>query len=223
MQTLTAIERRVLGSLIEKSLATPQNYPLSLNALANACNQKSARDPVTEYTDDEVLAACRALQPRNLAIEFFAAGSRVSKWEEAMVAVLELEDTDAAVLAELLLRGPQSTGELRQRASRMADIPSLEALDAILKRLSERDEPLVVCLDPGRSRGVRWAHTLYPEDEQPDVSAHAATSTRVSSRTPTPELLDRLEALEARVKRLEAELGMAVESDDSPTPPTTES
>ena len=118
MPTLNAIERRVIGTLIEKSLTTPQNYPLSLNSLTNGCNQKSARDPETSYTEAEVLETLQGLKRRSFATEFFGAGSRVSKWEEAFVAVVGLGNEQAGVLAELLLRGPQTEGELRARASR---------------------------------------------------------------------------------------------------------
>ena len=102
MPTLTAIERRVLGTLIEKSLTTPQNYPLSLNSLTNGCNQKSARDPETNYTENEVLETLQGLKRRSLATEFFGAGSRVSKWEEAFVANLGLSNEQAGVLAQVL-------------------------------------------------------------------------------------------------------------------------
>jgi uncharacterized protein YceH (UPF0502 family) len=208
MLTLNEIERRVVGTLIEKSLTTPQNYPLSLNALTNGCNQKSARDPETSYTDAEVLDACNALKRRSFAVEFFGAGSRVSKWEESMVATLGLSNDQAGVLAELLLRGPQTEGELRSRASRMAAIPDLPALHAILNSLAERDEPLAKRLsDPNRSRGVIWSHTLYPEGEAPTVDEPSA-SARVTVRTANPVLEERLAALEARVTSLEAQLGI---------------
>jgi uncharacterized protein YceH (UPF0502 family) len=209
MQTLTAIERRVIGTLIEKSLTTPQNYPLSLNSLANGCNQKSARDPETSYTESEVLETLQALKRRSFATEFFGAGSRVSKWEEAFVANTGLSNEQAAVLAELLLRGPQTEGELRQRASRMAAIPDLPTLHRVLEELNTRPEPLAKRLsDPNRSRGVIWTHTLYPEAEAPTTEEPSA-STRTTVRTTAPGLEERLAALEARVAALEKELGVS--------------
>jgi uncharacterized protein YceH (UPF0502 family) len=209
MQTLTAIERRVIGTLIEKSLTTPQNYPLSLNSLANGCNQKSARDPETSYTESEVLETLQALKRRSFATEFFGAGSRVSKWEEAFVANTGLSNEQAAVLAELLLRGPQTEGELRQRASRMAAIPDLPTLHRVLEELNTRPEPLAKRLsDPNRSRGVIWTHTLYPESEAPTTEEPSA-STRTTVRTTAPGLEERLAALEARVAALEKELGVS--------------
>ncbi|MCA8912797.1 MAG: YceH family protein [Planctomycetes bacterium] len=208
MPTLTAIERRVLGTLIEKSLTTPQNYPLSLNSLTNGCNQKSARDPETNYTENEVLETLQGLKRRSLATEFFGAGSRVSKWEEAFVANLGLSNEQAGVLAELMLRGPQTEGELRARASRMAAIPDLAALHKVLEELDTREEQLAKRLsDPNRSRGVVWTHTLYPEEEAP-VAEEASASSRVTVRKVGPALEERLAALEARVTQLEQQLGV---------------
>lgn len=208
MQPLNAIERRVVATLIEKSLTTPQNYPLSLNALTNGCNQKSARDPETSYSENEVLETLQGLKRRSFATEFFGAGSRVSKWEEAFVAVVGLSNEQAAVLAELMLRGPQTEGELRQRAGRMAEIPDLPTLHNVLNELNTRDEPLAKRLsDPNRSRGVVWAHTLYPEDEAPTAD-EASVSARTTVRTTSPALEERIAALEARVSQLEQQLGV---------------
>lgn len=205
MYKLNAMERRVLGTLIEKWLTTPQNYPLSLNALVNGCNQKSARDPETSYTEQEVLETCQSLKRRSLATEFFGASARVSKFEEALSVNLELSKEQAAVIAELLLRGPQSEGELRQRASRMAPINDLPALHGLLENLGSRPEPLVKRLsDPTRSRGVRWSHTLYADGEEPvdAPDASSASTVRVNA-VATPGLEERLAQLEARVAELE--------------------
>ncbi|MHC4842061.1 MAG: YceH family protein [Planctomycetota bacterium] len=212
METLSAIERRVLGALIEKSLATPQNYPLSLNSLTNACNQKNAREPISAFEEYEVVDCLRALKTRSLAMEFFGAGSRVSKWEEALSAVLELTPQQSAVMAELLLRGPQTEGELRSRAPRMAEFENKETLTEALTSLTKRDEPLVKLLGNLGSRGVKWTHLLYPEDEQP--TAETSTSAR-SSAPPRSDLADRVERLEARVDALEKQLGVNSDSDES--------
>ncbi|MBX3458670.1 MAG: YceH family protein [Planctomycetes bacterium] len=219
METLNAIERRVIGTLIEKSLTTPQHYPLSLNALTNGCNQKSARDPETSYTDQEVLDTCNALKRRSMVTEFFGAGARVSKWEEALVALLDLTPPQAAVISELLLRGPQTEGELRQRASRMAAINDLPALHQVLQSLSEREKPLARRVsDPNRARGVIWAHCFYPPAEAPQAEAFA--STRVSPTTPptsqTSALEERIAALEARVASLEESLGIKKQEPGAP-------
>ncbi|MDC1142869.1 DUF480 domain-containing protein, partial [Planctomycetota bacterium] len=190
MELLSAIERRVLGALIEKSLATPQNYPLSLNSLTNACNQKNAREPVTAFEEYEVTDCLRALKGRSLAMEFFGAGSRVSKWEEALSAVLELTPQQSAVLAELLLRGPQTESELRSRAPRMAEFENREAVTEALTSLTKRDEPLAKLLGQPGSRGVKWTHLLYPEGEEPTAD------TAGISHVPPPrsDLAKRVEA-----------------------------
>jgi uncharacterized protein YceH (UPF0502 family) len=217
MERLNAIERRVIGTLIEKSLTTPQNYPLSLNSLTNGCNQKSARDPETSYTEQEVLNTLQALKRRSMATEFFASGGRVSKWEEALVALMNLTPQQAAVIAELLLRGPQTEGELRARATRMAPLPDLPSLHKVLTELSERPDPLAKRLsDPNRARGVIWTHCLYPEGEMP---AAPAESTRVISaphQSPTATE-ERIAALEARVQVLEEALGLSKPSPEAPT------
>jgi uncharacterized protein YceH (UPF0502 family) len=216
METLNAIERRVIGTLIEKSLATPQNYPLSLNSLTNGCNQKSARDPETSYTEQEVLDTLQGLKRRSMATEFFGAGSRVSKWEESLTAVMDLTKEQAAVLAELLLRGPQTEGELRQRATRMAPVNDLAALHAILDQLSQRNPPLAKRLsDPNRARGVIWTHLLYPPEEQPSPEAFASTrASPTASPTPASALEERVAALEARVAALESQLGLSPNADE---------
>ena len=204
---LNEIERRVLGTLIEKWLTTPQAYPLSLNSLTNGCNQKSARDPESSYTEQQVEQTCMSLKTRSLAMQFFGAGARVSKWEEALSATMHLGKDEVAVLAELMLRGPQSEGELRSRAGRMVDFPTLESLHATLESLRSRQEPLVQRLsEEGRTRGVRWAHTFYPEGEAlPQVQESPTTMASGSfNAAPTsPTLETRLAALEARVAELE--------------------
>ncbi|MBK9975421.1 MAG: DUF480 domain-containing protein [Planctomycetes bacterium] len=208
MHKLNAIERRVLGTLIEKWLTTPQNYPLSLNSLVNGCNQKSAREPETNYTEQEVLETCQSLKRRSLATEFFGSSARVSKFEEALSVNLDLSKDQAALIAELLLRGPQSEGELRQRASRMAPINDLATLHGLLESLAARQEPLVKRLsDANRSRGVRWCHTLYADGEEPVDAPDTSAASTVRTNVPvTPGLEDRLAKLEARVTELEQQI-----------------
>lgn len=211
---LNEIERRVLGTLIEKWLTTPQGYPLSLNSLTNGCNQKSARDPETSYTEQQVEQTCMSLKARSLAMQFFGAGARVSKWEEALSATMHLGKDEVAVLAELMLRGPQSEGELRSRASRMHDFPTLESLHATLESLRTRAEPLVQRLsEEGRTRGVRWAHTFYGEGEKlpqaaPEAPAIASGSFNASPPPaggvdPLSAIMNRLTTLEQRIADLE--------------------
>jgi len=156
-------ERRVIGVLIEKSLTTPSAYPLTLNALVTGSNQKSNRDPQVEFVEEEVEEILGRLQRRGLASEHYGAGGRTARWRQEFTYELELDGPRMAVVGELLLRGPQTLGELRTRASRMKKIPDLAALDEIVRQLSSTDPPRMVRLSPeGRKRGVRYTHGFYP-------------------------------------------------------------
>ncbi len=162
---LSARERRVLGVLIEKQKTTPEYYPMTVNALVTGCNQKSARDPVTNYDADDVEETLQELRHKGVAI-MVEGGGRAVKWKHSAYEWLGLKGRAAemAVLAELLLRGPQTEGELRQRAGRMDPIADLPALQTLLAGLQELG--LVVQLTPGgQRRGVVVTHTLYPPKE----------------------------------------------------------
>lgn len=144
MEPLTSIEIRVLGSLIEKELTTPEYYPLTLNALVNACNQKTSRHPVVEYDAASVESALEALQARGLANWVHQAGSRVRKFRHAAGRELAIEGSAGlAVLGVLLLRGPQTLGEIRQRTERMHAFASLDQVASAISELCEREEPIV--------------------------------------------------------------------------------
>ena len=224
---LQPVEARVLGTLIEKELTTPDGYPLSLNALVNGCNQKSNRDPVTGFGSADVEAALRDLRLNHLAVEMTTSGARVLKYAHRADERLELQPPGLAVLAELLLRGPQTPGELRGRAARMAELPDLAALDRVLDVLRERR--LVTRLEPlPGSRSARWMQLLAP-DLHDTGGAAPASGPAPSPSPPTPDgsgdpparstprvaepagLAARLADLEARVARLEARLGDASE------------
>lgn len=158
-------ERRVVGVLIEKQKTTPDNYPMSIAALVAGCNQKSNREPVTNYDADDVEETLEGLRRRGVAVRYEGSG-RVERWKHLMYDWLGLRDrpVEMAVIAELLLRGAQTEGDLRARASRMASLPDLGALHTVLDDLKARG--LVVALTPpGRRRGVVVAHTLYPPEE----------------------------------------------------------
>jgi uncharacterized protein YceH (UPF0502 family) len=183
---LSPLEARVLGVLVEKQRTVPDTYPLSLNALTLGCNQKNNRDPVMQATESEVQAAIDALRPLSLVIE--SSGSRVMRYSHKVGRVLHVDDAAVAILAALMLRGPQTPGELRiatERLHRFADIPSLEAA---LQRLASRSEgeggPLVVLLPraPG-SREARWAHLLSGPVAMP--VAHDAASATGARSVPT--------------------------------------
>lgn len=154
-------ERRVLGVLVEKSKTTPDSYPLSLNALTAGCNQKSARDPVMNLTDLDVEDTLTRLQKRGLVLK--VTSSRVDRWRHQLYDTWHLDRVDLAILTELLLRGPQTEGELRTRASRMEPFDDIEALRKAVKPLSERG--LVVYLTPQGRRGTALTHGFHAADE----------------------------------------------------------
>ncbi len=161
---LTALEARVIGCLIEKAITTPDQYPLSLNALVNACNQKSNRDPVLDLSESAVQQVVDGLSKKHLVMEKSGFGSRVPKYQHRFCNTefgnLKLDPQELAIVCELLVRGAQTPGELRTRASRMAPFGETSDVEAVLARLRDRpDGPFVVQLarEPNR-RDSRWAH-----------------------------------------------------------------
>jgi uncharacterized protein YceH (UPF0502 family) len=176
---LGPIERRVLGVLLEKSLAQPSYYPMTLNALIAGCNQTSARDPVMNLDEDTVWNALEALRQRGLVSKVMAGMSgRVDRFKHEVKAVFGWEKPARAVMAELLLRGPQTLGELRSRGARMFPFDNAEAVTAVVEALSQSDSPSVAPLprSPGRS-ATRYTHLLYPDDERPAATEGAAVVT----------------------------------------------
>jgi len=193
---LNDIEARILGCLIEKELTTPEYYPLSLNALTNACNQKSNRDPVMELGEQDVVRALDALRFKQLIV-LSAEGGRVPKYRHILSEKLGLVSAELAVMCELLVRGPQTVGELRTRAERMHRFPDLAVVEEVLRELQERAHPLVTRLarQPGRKES-RYAHLLAGEPE-------AATE----EHTPSPEPARmRVMAENERIQHLEEEV-----------------
>ncbi|MDE0961048.1 MAG: DUF480 domain-containing protein [Planctomycetota bacterium] len=212
-------QQRVLGVLIEKSLTNPHSYPLTLNQVVIGCNQKSSRDPVVSWMEDEVDEVLTGLGRAGFASQVHGAGSRVGKWRQELTGSLALTGQAMAVLAELLLRGPQTLGELRTRASRMKDVPDLSTLAGVLTDLAEHSPPLASRFSPdGVKRGVRWGHLLQSEsavhrhrvaEETGITTTVTRTPTETSTRsleTRSPELQSqetgRLDRLEKRVQEL---------------------
>src|SRR5262245_7475789 len=189
MEALHPVEVRVLGALLEKETTTPEYYPLTLNALLNACNQKSSRDPVVDYDEDTVLQALALLRNTGLALKVSGAGHRVEKYSHSLGERLNLGRRETALLCVLMLRGPQTVGELRGRTERMYEFAELEEVERCLNTLAEREpDPLVAPLPRGR-----WAQLLGgPPD--PSADGHAAA--------PSPARSD----LESRVAALESEV-----------------
>ena len=167
---LTFVETRVLGSLIEKELTTPEYYPMTLNGLTNACNQKNNRSPKSELSEEEVSAAIEELRSKRLAFRVDLVGSRVPKFQHNAEKELDLIKAERALLAELLNRGPQTTGELNTRASRMFHFDGLSDVEDTLSELSERDPSLTGLMDPIPGRKERrWFHKLAPPPKIEEV------------------------------------------------------
>jgi uncharacterized protein YceH (UPF0502 family) len=210
---LTPIQRRILGVLVEKGITTPDAYPLTSNATITACNQKSNREPVSNYEAHEVDEALIDLKPMGLVFQVFSATGRTERWKHNLREAWNLEKPALAVLAELFLRGPQTEGDLRSRASRMTAMATLEDLRAILQGLSDRGFVKRLSAE-GRRRGVVWGHLCltprekesldrYADDEEEELEEVAAPRSGGASSA-IKELMERIEQLEARVAQLEA-------------------
>ena len=192
MNNLTPIQVRVLGCLIEKKESTPDQYPLTLNSLRNACNQKSSRDPVVNYSEGEVGHAIRELEAMNLVREEW--GARAPKYEHLANKGLGLHSKGIALMCTLMLRGPQTMGELRTHSHRLFEFDDLDDVQFSLKQLEEHEPALVTALprQPGQKEG-RYAHLLSGE---PDIPAPAVAAKPVAQST----------GLAAKVAELEGEL-----------------
>jgi len=218
MRPLTLLEVRALGVLIEKAATVPDSYPLSLNSLVAGCNQKTARDPVMNATDAEVQAAADALKALSLAFE--SSGSRVSRYEHNLGRALALPSQSVALLAVLMLRGPQTASELRgncERLHRFADTSSVEAfLDELATRADEKGGPLVIKLPraPG-AREARWTHLLSGAVDTSAMPVAAsdddfvATSELAALKAQQLSLKREVDELRALVARLYQELGVS--------------
>jgi uncharacterized protein YceH (UPF0502 family) len=201
MDLLTENEVRVLGSLIEKDITTPEYYPLSLNALVNACNQKSNRDPAMQLDENAVRDALSGLQERRLAGPAGGMDSRVTKYEQRTQEMFNFTRAETAVLCVLLLRGAQTPGELRGRAERMHRFETLDDVQSALQKLTQREPPLVKMLprQPG-TKESRWVHLLAG-----DVVVGALPQSTAASHDSDDD--SRLARLEEEVASLRRELG----------------
>jgi uncharacterized protein YceH (UPF0502 family) len=220
MRHLTPLEVRVLGVLVEKQATVPDTYPLSLNALVNGCNQKTAREPVIEATDAEALTALDGL--KSLSLVFETSGSRVVKYEHNAPRALQLPGAAVALLATLMLRGPQTSAELRAASERLHRFADISSVEAFLDEMAAKEPPRVVKLAraPGE-REARWAHLLCGEPvvprsmHAPYADGDAAGPAGVSAgeiaalKAETTRLAARVDELEALVQRLAHELGVA--------------
>ena len=199
-------ERRVLGVLVEKAKTTPDAYPLSLNALTTGCNQKSNRDPLLNLSDLDVEEALMRCQKKGLAIKI--TGGRVVRWKHNLYDAWHVDKVELAVLGELLLRGPQTEGELRGRASRMEPIDDLDALRNVLRPLVERK--LIVYLTPEERRGAMLTHGFHDPHELERLRSRIAAEP-VAEAAPTAVPSAVLSAKDERLSELESGLSAARE------------
>lgn len=192
-EIINAIEARILGSLVEKQLTTPEYYPLTMNALVNACNQKNNREPVMSLDEATVTAALERLRDRNLVYVYYGSTSRVPKYKHMLPSVYELEPAEVAVVAVMLLRGPQTLGELRTRTERMHEFSGLGEIQETLDGLIRRDDPVVTKLPVlAGQKEARFGHLLSGEI---DVAALAiAHPTRAAQAENANERISKLEA-----------------------------
>ncbi len=201
-EILNEVEARVIGCLVEKQLTTPEYYPLTLNALTAACNQKSNRDPVVAYDETTILGAIDSLRDKNLVYLFYGASSRAVKYKHMLPSVYSLEPAEVALVAVLLLRGPQTLGELRERTGRLHEFSDLAEVNQTLEALMKRDAPLVAKLErlPGQKE-ARFAHLLSGE-----VKAEHLSAIQEKPVAATQGSNDRIGKLEQEIASLRAEL-----------------
>jgi uncharacterized protein YceH (UPF0502 family) len=204
---LTEVEVRALGALVEKDITTPDYYPLSLNALVNACNQKNNRDPVMTLDENAVRDSLATLQEKRLAGPASGADSRVTKFEHRLQEVFNFDRREIAVLCVLLLRGPQTPGELRGRTERMYSFEALDDVISTLDRLAQREPPLAVILP--RQPGTKESRYMHLFSGEPVLDAPALIAP--DSQRSTGSSGDRLSRLEDEVAQLREELSKVQE------------
>lgn len=183
---LNDVEVRVLGALIEKQIATPDYYPLTLNSLLAACNQRSNREPVVNYSDQTVLNAIETLRPKHLVYIYYASESRVPKYKHRVGDHFGLDARESAIMCVLMLRGPQTIGEIRTRTTRLHNFADLNEVKEVLDKLiSREDEPLVAVLasQPGQKE-VRYAHLLEGKPVIPEgrSTGHGTSGSSLAER-----------------------------------------
>lgn len=203
---LNEVELRVLGSLVEKQVTTPEYYPLTLNSLTLACNQKNNRQPVTAYDETTVALALESLREKNLTYVFYGSTSRVPKYKHVMPEIFHLDQPELALMCALVLKGPQTVGELRGSASRLFDFSSLEEVEQTLEALINREpEALVVRLprQPGQKE-ARYAHLLGGEIDMEQLASELEAP-RLASVS-KHDAAERITRLEQQVERLNVEV-----------------
>jgi uncharacterized protein len=200
IQQLTEVEARVVGALVEKQITTPEYFPLTLNSLTAACNQKTNRDPVVSFDEETVQTALDSLRDKNIALVIYRSGSRVAKYKHMFPKVYEISPAEVAVLCVLMLRGFQTLGEIRERSSRLYEFPGLGEVSETLEGLMKRDEPAVMKLErQAGQKEVRFAHLLCGEIDVTNLPVSTSASHKHADN-------ERLIKLEDEVKTLRSEL-----------------
>lgn len=204
---LTDVETRILGCLVEKQLTTPEYYPLTLNSLASACNQKSNRDPVVSYDETTLLKAIDDLRDKNLVYLYYGSNSRTVKYKHMLPSVYQLNDAETALVAVLFLRGPQTVGELRERTGRLYEFGNIAETQEALDQLATRSEPVIARLErlPGQ-KDPRYAHLLSGEiDIEAINAAREAAKPGAQSESKVQELESEIAELKENLSAFRAE------------------
>ncbi len=198
-EPLNEVEIRILGCLVEKQLTTPEYYPLTLNALTAACNQRSNRDPVVSYDETTILRSIDELRDRNLVYLFYGSSSRTVKYKHMLPSYFQLTEAETAVLTVLMLRGPQTLGEIRERTGRLHEFGGIGEVQQALDEMAARVEPVVIKLErqPGQKE-ARYAHLLSGEVDASSISAP-------KERVPTAAN-EKVEMLEQEIEMLKQQL-----------------
>lgn len=205
-EKLTEVEARIVGALIEKQLTTPEYYPLTLNALVAACNQKSNRDPVVSYSEETVQKALDDLREKNIVYVFYGSTSRVPKYKHILPKTFELNEAETAVMCVLMLRGAQTLGELRERTGRLYEFSGLGEVSETLDSLLRRDEPLIVKLErQAGQKEARYAHLLSGEVTYIPQAEKSFSSNQAAAAAAGNE---RVEKLEQELENLRAEFNL---------------
>lgn len=200
-EKLTEIETRICGALVEKQLTTPEYYPLTLNALVAACNQKSNREPVVAFDEQTVETALENLREKNLVYVFYGSTSRVPKYKHMLPNVYELDERETAIVCVLMLRGAQTLGELRERTGRLYEFSGLGEVNETLDALVRRDEPLVVKLErQAGQKEVRYAHLLSGEIPVQSMNVSPARTSNSNNQN------ERVEKLEQEIEAMHGEI-----------------
>lgn len=205
-QKLTEIEARVVGSLIEKQLTTPEYYPLTLNALIAACNQKTNREPVVNYSEQIVTEALDSLREKNVVYVFYGSTSRVPKYKHILPQALEIDERETAVICVLLLRGAQTLGELRERTGRLYEFSGLGEVQETLDSLIRRDEPLIVKLE--RQAGQKEARFMHLLCGEVDAAAYVPPERTSSGGGANQAAQEKIAELERELENLRAEFNL---------------